>query len=86
MKPSQTSPEVPARGRLTRIVMKSGVLLCLLAIVFGLIVMLAGAMLTEGEGDVPELFAWMGAGACGLFTLGALLGLGAWLVLALSED
>lgn len=78
----------PEEGRTLRIIMKVGVLMCLGAIVFGLIVMVAGAMFNDGETDasVPVVFVWMGAGSCGLFTLGALVGLGAWFVSVAADD
>lgn len=78
----------PEKGRTLRIVIKLGVLMCLFAILFGMIVLVAGGVLAEGneETDVPPVFAWMGASACGLFTLGTLLGLGGWLVGVLIED
>lgn len=63
---------------------KGSIVTCLFAIVFGLIVMVAGALLADGahgEG-VPPVFAWMGTGACGAFTLGALLGLVGWMMSA----
>lgn len=88
--PQPTEPS-KAQGGLSGLAIKSGVMMCLAAIIFGLIVMVAGVLLGKGGGEdetpeIPEVFMWMASSACGLFTLGALVAMIAWLVRATSED
>ena len=84
-KPGRANPDPPQS--LSDRVIKWSVVVCLVSILFGMIVMVKGVLLSDGEpGEgVSELFVWMGFSSCGLFTFAALTALVVWAVRAISD-